>query len=178
MARVLLTLLLWCQGAQADDELIQLTRAQEQLLGIPPYLIYAIGHAESGRTVNGKFAPWRWTLNINGRGLYFDSKEAAIKQLRTALVSRSSIDIGFMQINWKWNGHYFDSPESALDPATNVAAGAPILRQWYDSTGSWVEAIARYHTGTISTDEELLRARDYAKKVMKHHESLLETYGY
>lgn len=178
--RRLVALLVWVMapGTQADTELVQLARHYDQEYGIPPYLTYAMAHQEAGRTVDGMFAPWRWTLNVDGKGLYFDTREQAEQKLVTAIENGSMVDVGVMQVNWYWNGERFESPAAALDPDTNLKVGSEILAEWYDATGSWVEAIARYHTGPITSDEELLRARDYATRVMNHHERILEKFRY
>lgn len=160
----------------AEPDLISLTTAYEQQYQIPRHLIFAIAHQESGRSRAGVFAPWPWTLNIDGAGYYYDTQEAAEKAAVEAINAGSSVDLGFGQVNWYWNGSRFESPAAALVPETNIRVAARILNEWYLATGSWVEAIARYHTGPITSNEELLRARSYATKVMTHHERLLQQY--
>ena len=56
----------------------------EREQGIPSGLLQAIGRVESGRRdpATGRFAPWPWTINAEGRGMYFPTREAAIAEVR------------------------------------------------------------------------------------------------
>ena len=49
--------------------------------GIPSELFYAVALAESGRHIEHlrTTRPWPWTLNIQGEGHYFPSRQAAAK---------------------------------------------------------------------------------------------------
>ena len=47
---------------------------------MPAGLLHAIGKVESGRpdAAAGGATAWPWTINAEGQGRYFDTKEAAI----------------------------------------------------------------------------------------------------
>ncbi len=72
--------------------------------GIPHTVFYAMALTESGKQVElvDDYRPWPWTLNVAGRGYFYDSRVAAWQAL-TALLERGkrSIDIGLMQVNWR-----------------------------------------------------------------------------
>ncbi len=67
--------------------------------GIPYTVLYAVALTESGKQVRPTdvYRPWPWTLNIGGRGYFFDSRLAAWQALKDLLqAGRRSIDIGLM----------------------------------------------------------------------------------
>ena len=76
-------------------------RRAEVRHGIPSGLLQSITRVEAGRkTVAGEFMPWAWTLNDAGEGLFFDSREAAMRHLKSAVAAPDhSVDVGCMQVN-------------------------------------------------------------------------------
>ena len=46
---------------------------------LPPEVLYAVALTESARQVDstGNVRPWPWTLNVQGRGHFFDSRQEA-----------------------------------------------------------------------------------------------------
>ena len=126
-------------------------------------LLYAIALAESN--LDGR--PWPWTLNVDGRGLYYASREAA----HAALVSylrhgHRSIDVGLMQVNLVHNGWRFHDTWAALDPKQNIGAAADILRESYSQVGDVPSAVAFYHSTTP------WRGRDYFRRVVRNYAAL------
>lgn len=120
---------------------------------LPRALLSAVSLAESGR-FDGKTRTsraWPWTINAEGRGYYFKSKEEAIRMTQRMLDSgMRSIDIGCMQVNLRYHPDAFASLEEAFDPMTNVAYGADFLMRLHAQTGSWPTAIAYYHSQTTA----------------------------
>jgi hypothetical protein len=124
---------------------------REPAQGIPRHLLSAISLTESGRWDPRRRAiiAWPWTVHANGRGLFFESKEAAIaavERLRTQGVE--NIDVGCMQINLYFHPNAFEDLDAAFDPARNVAYGARFLRRLRDEKRSWSRAVANYHSAT------------------------------
>lgn len=152
--------------ALASDPMVEGARqctqqfpVQERANGIPMHLLAAISSTESGRWHDqlGLALPWPWTINVEGKGYYFDSKAEAVA--KTAAFIRGgarSIDVGCMQVNLKHHPKAFRSLEEAFDPATNVAYGAKFLRGNYDDLGDWVKATAAYHSRTNQRGKEYL----------------------
>src|SRR5436190_23421065 len=68
---------------------------------IPRGLLHAISKAESGRKDDtGRIVPWPWTINAQGQGYFFPTKEAAITAVQEMQAKGiESIDVGCMQIN-------------------------------------------------------------------------------
>jgi len=67
--------------------------------GVPYTVLYAVALTESGRQVASAdvYRPWPWTLNVAGRGYFFDSRLEAWQALTDWIkAGRRSIDIGLM----------------------------------------------------------------------------------
>ena len=118
---------------------------------IPLHLLTAISSAESGRWHKGigMHVPWPWTINVEGKGYFFDSKKEALAKTKEFIrQGKKSIDIGCMQVNLKHHPRAFSSLEEAFDPAHNIAYAAKFLREHYARTRDWVQATAAYHSRT------------------------------
>ncbi len=165
IAKMTLAVLVMCSAAPAvqaasTDPLIEgaklctkyISRYERQY-GIPTHLLAAISTTESGRYHKGlKISiPWPWTINVEGKGYYFDSKQeaiAAVKQHRAR--GAKSIDVGCMQVNLIHHGQAFASLEKAFEPEHNVEYAASFLRSLYQGGKSWKKAAADYHSKTPS----------------------------
>lgn len=132
------------------DACVEVIARAERTYGIPPGLLQAVGVVESGRpTAGGELQPWPWTLNVNGKGRFFQSAAAAHLGFEAALASgETNIDVGCMQINTRAHPDAFASTWMALDPVANVAYAARFLARLYDETGSWSQATSYYHSRT------------------------------
>jgi hypothetical protein len=129
-----------CRSAIAAAELVH--RIPDEFLG-------AIAKVESGRTVDGRVVPWPWTINAEGVGSYFATKEDAVAAVQ-ALQARGvrSIDVGCMQVNLQQHPEAFRSIEQAFDPASNAEFAAGLLVALFNQAGSWPLAAAAYHSQT------------------------------
>jgi len=141
--------------------------AQEH--NIPAAVLYGIALAESGhRLSKGVFKPWPWTLNVAGVPRRYATRKAAYQGLLYYLHQGiHSIDIGFMQVNWRYHRKKLGTPWQALDPLHNIRIGVAILQQEYQNTGDWQTAIGRYHSPG-QQPEQKKRALNYANRVMQH----------
>jgi hypothetical protein len=135
--------------------------------GIPDGLLPSIARVESGRGQGKKGRrAWPWTLNQGGKGMYFETREEAMAYL-TAAVARGvkNIDVGCMQINYRWHGDQFPSLEAMMDPVSNTAYAARFLTELRQRLGSWDEATGNYHSADPrrSRNYQALVARVLAK---------------
>lgn len=133
--------------------------------GVPAGLLQAIGRVESGRRdpVTGLYAPWPWTINAEGRGSYFPTREAAIAEVRQ-LQARGVriIDIGCMQVNLYHHPNAFPTLEQAFDPLTNARYAARFLSELRaNAGGDWARAAGHYHSQTPE------RAEPYRARVLQ-----------
>jgi hypothetical protein len=119
--------------------------------GVPVSVLRAIALTETGRTKHGAFRPWPWTVNVEGRGAWFDSYEEA-----RAFVAQEhargarSYDVGCFQINYRWHGQHFASVDQMFDPDANAAYAARFLSELYAELGDWSRAAGAYHSRTPS----------------------------
>jgi hypothetical protein len=123
----------------------------ERGAGLPARMMTAIAMTESGRfdSAAGRVRPWPWTINAEGAGHYFASREQAIAAAH-ALRARGvrSIDVGCMQVNLMYHPTAFASIEDAFDPQANAAYAARFLTSLYSAHGHWHKAIGAYHSMT------------------------------
>jgi hypothetical protein len=137
------------RAAAAETALCQRAiRDAARATAVPLRLLHALAPTESGvDDGRGGRGPWPWTLNVDGHGRYFHTRRAAERKLRRLLASGiENIDIGCMQVNWKWHHKGFRSPAAALDPKTNVLFAARLLRQYKRQAGTWAGAVGLYHS--------------------------------
>ncbi|WP_170979154.1 lytic transglycosylase domain-containing protein [Roseomonas sp. HF4] len=135
----------------------------EREFAIPPGLLQAIGRVESGRRdpATGRFAPWPWTINAEGRGMYFPTREAAIAEVRQLQAGgMRSIDIGCMQVNLRHHPEAFASLEQAFDPLANARYAARFLTELQAARQDWTRSAGHYHSQTPD------RADGYRARVM------------
>lgn len=115
---------------------------------LPWELLPAIARVESGIDMGGGArTAWPWTLNEGGQSRYFKTQEEALAYLKDA-VSRgvTNIDVGCMQINYRWHGDKFRTLADMLDPEQNTAYGALYLSNLNRHLDDWAAATARYHS--------------------------------
>lgn len=111
---------------------------------IPAGILYAVGLTETGH----KDSLQPNALNIEGKPLFAASKDKALAAFRKARADGASlIDIGCMQINYRYHGRHFASVSDMLDPTLNVDYAARFLRQLKTKHESWSMTVARYHAG-------------------------------
>ena len=135
--------------------------AAERGAALPPGLLAAIADRESGRPewAGGGRTPWPWTINAEGRGRFFPSKEDAIQAVRDlSMRGVRSIDVGCLQVNLLYHPHAFASLAEAFDPAANAAYAARYLTALFAETGDWLAAAAAYHSHTPALGAPYRRA--------------------
>lgn len=123
--------------------------AAETARHVPDAFLSAIAKVESGRLIAGMVVPWPWTINAEGAGSFFATKDDAIAAVQ-ALQARGvrSIDVGCMQVNLQQHPEAFRSLDQAFDPGTNAQFAAGLLVSLFSQFGSWPLAAAAYHSQT------------------------------
>jgi len=112
--------------------------------GVPLAILYGVGLAETGR--GDGLRPH--ALNIAGDSVYdLDRQEALDRFAEARRRGVTSIDVGCMQINYRYHGKKFASVEEMFDPAANVDYAARFLKELHGQEGDWTRAVARYHAG-------------------------------
>lgn len=164
---VLACLLLMARNVAAES-VSRLIGQVSDYCRVPAGLLYAVARVESGRWVAGSVQPWPWTLNVAGEARYFESREAQFTALMQALQAGEGVDIGPMQLNWRWQFHRLISPWLVTDPVFNLVTGCKILRELFDhpdSKGSWHWAIGKYHRRS-DAPKHVAAANRYADRVV------------
>ncbi|WP_421778857.1 transglycosylase SLT domain-containing protein [Hoeflea sp.] len=112
--------------------------------GVPPGILHSVGLAETGR--KGSLHPY--ALNIEGRAVFADSRDQAIREFEKARSEgKTLIDLGCMQINHRYHSKEFPSVRAMLDPRSNVDYAARFLARLHARHETWTMAVARYHAG-------------------------------
>ncbi|PCD76625.1 transglycosylase SLT domain-containing protein [Pseudothioclava arenosa] len=117
--------------------------------GVPVSVLKAISLNETGRKLNGQFRPWAWTVNMEGKGVWFETRdEARAYVAKEYQRGARSFDVGCFQINFKWHGEAFASIDAMFDPLENGIYAATFLKELYQEKGSWKAAAGAYHSRT------------------------------
>lgn len=148
---------------------LRLAAAAGAAEGLPEGLLPAISLVESGKSDGkGGRLPWPWTLNQGGKSHYLDDAPAALAKLDEILATgTTNVDVGCMQLNWKWHSKAFASRADMMDPVRNTAYAARFVKELYNQLGSWELATAAYH----STNPD--RGQAYLAKVSAAQETVI-----
>lgn len=137
---------LFASEAHICDRAAQLAARSAQM---PASVLRAITRVETGRPKSGQLRPWPWTVNVAGKGYWFDSQQQALAFVKTQLrKGATSFDLGCFQINYKWHGDQFHSIDDMMDPASNALYAAQFLQKLYVESGDWTMAAGAYHSRT------------------------------
>ena len=111
---------------------------------IPLAVFYAVGLLETG----GRDGLQPYSMNIEGRSATNATLADALATFEAAHRRGASlIDVGCMQINYRWHGKNFASVTEMFDPARNVDYAARFLRELKTREKTWTLAVARYNAG-------------------------------
>jgi hypothetical protein len=141
----------WAETAMAHD--------------IDPMLLYAIALVESQQfrdTDETMIQPWPYAINDGGQSYYFKDRSTAVAYIEDQPERLDSMDLGLMQINWRWHGGRVESPEELLTLETSLDVASEILSESLASSpDDLVLGVGRYHTW-----EDTARARRYGQRVL------------
>lgn len=147
-------------GAQSLPADLCLTAARQAAAqsGVPASVMIAITQAETGRGRGGRLEPWPWTINLEGAGHWFETRQEAMEFAQTSLNANAvSFDVGCFQINYRWHSDQFASLDQMFDPLANALYAARFLNELYSEKGDWTLAAGAYHS---RTEEFASRYRD------------------
>lgn len=139
---------------------------------IPPKIFFAIALTESRKRIYGKkVMPWPWTLNVEGRGYRYKNRKQAWVALTKFLTQNKIVDIGLMQVNWRYHGEKLKTPWLALDPYHNMRVSAKILSRCYKNKGNWWVCVGRYHSPGPK-ESQIARAESYRQRVKEQYKRI------
>lgn len=117
--------------------------------GVPVSVLKAISLNETGRKRDGAFRPWAWTVNMEGAGHWFDTRdEARAYVFKEFKRGARSFDVGCFQINYKWHHTAFSSIDEMFDPIANATYAAKFLNELHAEFGDWSKAAGAFHSRT------------------------------
>lgn len=128
----------------------------ERRQAIPPGLLKAISHAESGRwdAANGAIVAWPWTVTTGGKGYFLPNRADAVAFVKSLQADGvQNIDVGCMQVNLKYHPDAFPSIDQAFNPFANAAYAADLLKQRFAGAQSWLQAAGNYHSTTAHLNQ-------------------------
>lgn len=135
--------------------------------GVPFDVLRAITRTETGRASPEGTTPWPWTVNMEGKGVWFDTQQAALDYAeRHHDRGARSFDVGCFQLNYRWHGSAFASIRDMFDPVKNAHYAARFLRRLHAETGDWTMAAGAYHSRTERY------ARKYRARFVRFHRAL------
>lgn len=135
-----------------EEKLVKYITYVEKQNNIPSGLLLAIASVESG------LKPF--ALNIDGKAAFSRSYMEAMMLAQEALKSGvTNIDLGVMQVNYRWHNDQFYNFEEMLHPKSNIKYAVKLLAQLYKQHGSWHKAVRYYHSATPE------HHRKYSRKI-------------
>ncbi len=120
------------------------TRRAEEVHGMPRGLLTAVALAESGLHA--------YALNIGGRAHFPGDREQARSLLASARPG-ASVMAGCVQVNARVHARGSDWP---LDPTRSADWAGGMMARWARETGSWSEAVRRWHGGSTASTQRLV----------------------
>ena len=118
----------------------------------------SISRVESGRVdETGSIKAWPWALNLAGDSKFFNSSSNLEFLVNALNEGKTNIDIGCMQINYKWHKDEFSSIPHMLDPDQNVRYAIKFLLKLFDRHQNWEDAVKHYHSATKSLHTKYYR---------------------
>jgi hypothetical protein len=122
------------------SDMPQLIQKIEKEHEIPSGLLAAIASVESG------LKPY--AIGVSGKSVKASSKEEAKKIIKQYLAKGiTNIDIGIMQINWRWHSKEFNQNlDDMLNPSQNIIYAAQLLKSLHVKHQSWQKAVRHYHS--------------------------------
>jgi hypothetical protein len=132
------------EGLSPRAACLAATQRAEEVHGVPRGLLTAIALAESGLHA--------YALSIGGRP-HFPETAAEARALLEAAPARRSIMAGCVQVNARVHARGSHWP---LDPYVSADWAGGIMARWHRETGSWAEALRRWHGGSAASTHRLV----------------------
>lgn len=137
------------------------SREVARITNVPVDLLFAVSRTETGRTSYGNTEPWPWTVNMEGRGIWFATQAEALTYVYDHFKTGArSFDVGCFQINYRWHGAMFNSIEEMFDPTENAKYAALFLEKLFNESGDWRVAVGTFHSRTPELADRYLKKFD------------------
>lgn len=114
----------------------------------PLGVLRAIARTEAGRENLGEMEPWRWTVNMRGKGAWFDTKnQAHVCVCYHFKEGVCRFNVACFQNNYEWWNPAFGSIEEMFDPLLDKQNPATYLGQIHSMLCDWENAVGANHSG-------------------------------
>ena len=138
---------------QVNGQIEQLIKNTEQQYSIPSGLLVAIAKIESEMNA--------YALNVNGKSVLASNSREAYSFIANARGRGiSNIDVGVMQLNYRWHASGFANMQEMLNPQRNIEYAALFLVRLKKQHGTWHKALRYYHSAKPE------HHRKYSRKVV------------
>ena len=142
-------------NSYVQGKIKRLIQATEEQYGIPSGLLEAIAFVESG--INNH------AINVDGKPVIATNNNEALKVIADAQENGiRNIDVGVMQLNYRWHANAFANIQEMLNPKRNIEYAAEFLIRLKKQHGTWYAAICNYHSSKLDQQK-----KDSYKVVMK-----------
>ena len=126
-------------NSYVQGKIKRLIQATEEQYGIPSGLLEAIAFVESG--INNH------VINVAGKAVIATNNNEALKVISDARENGiRNIDVGVMQLNYRWHSNAFANIQEMLNPKRNIEYAAEFLIRLKKQHGTWYAAICNYHS--------------------------------
>jgi soluble lytic murein transglycosylase-like protein len=126
-------------NSSVQGKIKRLIKSTEEQYGIPSGLLEAIAFVESG--INNH------VINIAGKAVIATNNNEALKVISDARENGiRNIDVGVMQLNYRWHSKSFANIQEMLNPKNNIECAAKFLLSLKKQYGTWYAAICNYHS--------------------------------
>ena len=141
-------ILIWSHSDSQDiEQCSYFTKKYERVYNLPNNLLTSIALVESGiKKKQNHYTSWPWTLNVSGKSFYFDHRNELLDFLALNFTPKKSIDVGCMQLNYRWHKVAFSSIEEMMDPELNIKYAAQFVHELYGRHKNWEDVIKHYHS--------------------------------
>lgn len=140
---------------------------------VPVEILRALTRTETGRAQGGVLQPWPWTINMEGDGFWFETRDEALAfAIEHHARGARSFDVGCFQINYRWHGEAFDSIEMMFDQAQNADYAARFLLSLKAEGGDWGAAVGKYHSRTPGLAQKYKGRFDRILASLAPHEAI------
>lgn len=121
-------------------------------LGVPLPVLAAVARSGAEAASRGGLQPWPWTVTLEGRSIWFDTKAQALRYVfRHFKTGQRRFEIGCFQIQYEEHGGAFTSIEEMFDPLANARYVAEFLKQQNAQKGDWFKAVGIYRPQNSSS---------------------------
>ncbi len=119
--------------------------------GVPLEALRSLSRADIGESKNDGLPHWPWTVNIEGKGVWFETEnQARLYLYRHFWSGARSFDVGCFRINYRWYGASFSFVEDMFNADKNALCAAGLLKRLHAELGSWDRAVGAYRSRTHS----------------------------